>query len=185
MEISFSEYRPHIDELEKYNQQIQECMIFENRHTPYTMEVIRVAWEQLNTQLTRQIAEIKNQIYTLQKKGISEEQMNEFRAAFAHFDKSHTRMFLIYLNYFHYIYLLGRLDPKEFRSCLIACGYNIREDRQGDADFQRIMSNVDPTQTGFVTFESFLDFMTHECSEEDNVDQLILAFKTLSADKVS
>jgi len=47
------------------------------------------------------------------------------------------------------------------------------------------MLNVDPTQTGFVTFESFLAFMTRECSEEDNVDQLILAFKTLSADKVS
>jgi actinin alpha len=188
MEKSFAQYRPHIDELEKYNQQIQECMIFENRHTPYTMEVIRVAWEQLNTQLTRQIAEIKNQIYTLEKKGISEEQMNEFRAAFAHFDKSHTRMFFFYLNFsklFSLYYLIGRLDPKEFRSCLIACGYNIREDRQGDADFQRIMSNVDPTQTGFVTFESFLDFMTHECSEEDNVDQLILAFKTLSADKVT
>ncbi|UJR15494.1 hypothetical protein I4U23_002437 [Adineta vaga] len=167
METSFIQYRPHIDELEKYNQQIQECMIFENRHTPYTMEVIRVAWEQLNTQLTRQIAEIKNQIYTLEKKGISEEQMNEFRAAFAHFDKSRSR----------------RLDPKEFRSCLIACGYNIREDRQGDADFQRLMTDVDPSQTGFVTFESFLDFMTRENSEEDNVDQLIQAFKTLSTDK--
>ncbi|CAF2152013.1 unnamed protein product [Rotaria magnacalcarata] len=167
METSAAQYRPHIDELEKYNQQIQECMIFENRHTPYTMEVIRVAWEQLHTQLTRQIAEVKNQIYTLEKKGISEEQMNEFRAAFAHFDKSRSR----------------RLDPKEFRSCLIACGYNIREDRQGDADFQRIMANVDPTHTGFVTFESFLDFMTRECSEEDSVDQLTLAFKTLSADK--
>ena len=79
---------------------------------------------------------------------------------------------------------LGRLDPKEFRACLIACGYNIREDRQGDVDFQRIMANVDPTQTGFVTFESFLDFMTRECSEEDSVDQLTLAFKTLSGDKV-
>ncbi|CAF4715246.1 unnamed protein product, partial [Rotaria sp. Silwood2] len=167
METNVLQYRPHIDELEKYNQQIQECMIFENRHTPYTMEVIRVAWEQLNTQLTRQIAEIKNQIYTIEKKGISEEQMNDFRAAFAHFDKSRCR----------------RLDPKEFRSCLIACGYNIREDRQGDVDFQRIMSNVDPTQTGFVTFESFLDFMTRECSEEDNVDQLTLAFKTLAGDK--
>ncbi|CAF1180208.1 unnamed protein product [Adineta ricciae] len=167
METNVVQYRPHIDELEKYNQQIQECMIFENRHTPYTMEVIRVAWEQLNTQLTRQIAEIKNQIYTLEKKGISEEQMNEFRAAFAHFDKGRCR----------------RLDPKEFRACLIACGYNIREDRQGDVDFQRIMANVDPTQTGFVTFESFLDFMTRECSEEDSVDQLALAFKTLSGDK--
>jgi actinin alpha len=52
-------------------------------------------------------------------------------------------------------------------------------------DFQRIMANVDPTQTGFVTFESFLDFMTRECSEEDSVDQLTLAFKTLSGDKVN
>lgn len=80
---------------------------------------------------------------------------------------------------------LGRLDPKEFRACLIACGYNIREDRQGDVDFQRIMANVDPTQTGFITFESFLDFMTRECSDEDSVDQLTLAFKTLSGDKVN
>ena len=169
MEKDLVQYRPNLDELEKANQKIQENMIFENRHTPYTMEVIRVAWEQLNTQLTRQIAEIKNQIYTLEKKGISEEQMNEFRTAFAHFDKSKTR----------------RLDPKEFRSCLIACGYNIREDRQGDADFQRIMTNVDPSQTGYVTFESFLDFMTRECSEEDSVDQLTSAFKTLAGDKVS
>ena len=37
MESNVVQYRPHIDELEKYNQQIQECMIFENRHTPYTM----------------------------------------------------------------------------------------------------------------------------------------------------
>ncbi|CAF0792573.1 unnamed protein product [Didymodactylos carnosus] len=167
MEMNVSQYRPHIEELEKYNQEIQEQMIFENRHTPYTMETIRVAWEQLNTQLTRQINEIKNQIYTIEKKGISEEQMNEFRGAFAHFDRSRQR----------------RLDPKEFRSCLIACGYNIREDKQGDVDFQRIMHNVDPSQTGFVTFESFVDFMTRECSEEDNVDHLVLAFKTLAGDK--
>jgi actinin alpha len=93
--------------------------------------------------------------------------------------------FLFFIMIILFILKIGRLDPKEFRSCLIACGYNIREDRQGDADFQRIMTNVDPSQTGFVTFESFLDFMTHECSEEDNVDQLILAFKTLSADKVN
>lgn len=46
------------------------------------------------------------------------------------------------------------------------------------------MANVDPTQTGFITFESFLDFMTRECSEEDSVDQLAMAFKTLSGDKV-
>ena len=83
------------------------------------------------------------------------------------------------------ILYLGRLDPKEFRLCLIAFGYNIHEDRQGDVDFQRIMTNVDSTQIGSVTFESYLHFMTRECPEKDNVDQLTQAFKTLSADKVS
>ena len=32
-------FRPNIDELERYNQDIHEAMIFDNRHTPYTMEV--------------------------------------------------------------------------------------------------------------------------------------------------
>ena len=40
--------------------------------------------------------------------------MNEFRMSFNHFDKNRTR----------------RLDPKEFRSCLISLGYNIRDDKQ-------------------------------------------------------
>ena len=32
-------FKPNIDELERYNQEVQEAMIFENRHTVYTMEV--------------------------------------------------------------------------------------------------------------------------------------------------
>lgn len=35
-------FRPSIDELERYNQDIHEAMIFDNRHTPYTMEVGRL-----------------------------------------------------------------------------------------------------------------------------------------------
>lgn len=54
------------------------------------------------------------QILTRDSKGITEEQMNEFRMSFNHFDKSRTR----------------RLEPKEFRSCLISLGYNIRDDKQ-------------------------------------------------------
>jgi len=34
-------FRPNMDELERYNQDIHEAMIFDNRHTPYTMEVGR------------------------------------------------------------------------------------------------------------------------------------------------
>lgn len=40
--------------------------------------------------------------------------MNEFRVSFNHFDKNRTR----------------RLEPKEFKACLVSLGYNIRDDRQ-------------------------------------------------------
>lgn len=54
------------------------------------------------------------QILTRDSKGISEDQMNEFRVSFNHFDKNRTR----------------RLEPKEFKACLVSLGYNIRDDRQ-------------------------------------------------------
>ena len=38
-EVAVNQYRPHMDELEKIHQDVQEGMIFENRYTHYTMEV--------------------------------------------------------------------------------------------------------------------------------------------------
>lgn len=160
-------YKPHMDELESINQEVQEAMIFENTHTPYTMETIRVGWEQLLTAIARNINEVENQILTRDSKGISEDQMNEFRLSFNHFDKNRTR----------------RLEPKEFKACLVSLGYNIREDRQGDADFQRIMSIVDPNHSGYVTFDSFLDFMTRETADTDTAEQVMQSFKILAGDK--
>lgn len=160
-------YKGHMDELESINQEVQEAMIFENRHTQYTMETIRVGWEQLLTAIARNINEVENQILTRDSKGISEDQMNEFRLSFNHFDKNRTR----------------RLEPKEFKACLVSLGYNIRDDRQGDADFQRIMSVVDPNHSGYVTFDSFLDFMTRETADTDTAEQVMQSFKILAGDK--
>merc|ERR1712112_310570 len=75
---------------------------------------------------------------------INQEQLNEFRASFNHFDKSRT----------------GRLNPEEFKNCLISLGYSVGQDKQGEIDFQRILSIVDPNASGYVQFDCFLDFMT-------------------------
>merc|ERR1719317_636062 len=160
-------YKPNIDELERYNQEVQEAMIFENRYTQYTMETLRVGWEQLLTAVARNINEVENQILTRDSKGISEDQMNEFRMSFNHFDKNRTR----------------RLEPKEFKACLISLGYKIRDDRQGEADFQRIMSIVDPNGSSYVTFDAFLDFMTRETADTDTAEQVMQSFKILAGDK--
>lgn len=56
---------------------------------------------------------------------------------------------------------------------------------QGEAEFARIMSLVDPNSTGLVTFQSFVDFMTRETSETDTAEQVMASFKILAGDKVS
>ncbi|XP_050407376.1 alpha-actinin, sarcomeric isoform X1 [Patella vulgata] len=160
-------FRPHMDELERINQEVQESMIFENRYTQYTMETLRVGWEQLLTALARNINELENQILTRDSKGISAQQMNEFKMSFSHFDKNKT----------------SRLEPKEFKACLVSLGYNIRDDKQGEADFQRIMAIVDPNRSGFITFEAFIDFMTRETADTDTAEQVMQSFKILAGDK--
>ena len=56
------------------------------------LQHIRVGWEQLLTTIARTINEVENQILTRDAKGISQEQLNEFRASFNHFDRvSRTR----------------------------------------------------------------------------------------------
>lgn len=106
-------YKPNIEELEKIHQAVQESMIFENQYTHYTMETLRVGWEQLLTSINRNINEVENQILTRDSKGITQEQLNEFRSSFNHFDKNRT----------------GRLAPEEYKSCLVSLGYSIGRDR--------------------------------------------------------
>uniref|UniRef100_A0A8C3PYQ7 Actinin alpha 1 n=1 Tax=Chrysolophus pictus TaxID=9089 RepID=A0A8C3PYQ7_CHRPC len=161
-EKSIVNYKPKIDQLEGDHQQIQEALIFDNKHTNYTMEHIRVGWEQLLTTIARTINEVENQILTRDAKGISQEQMNEFRASFNHFDRKKT----------------GMMDCEDFRACLISMGYNM-----GEAEFARIMSIVDPNRMGVVTFQAFIDFMSRETADTDTADQVMASFKILAGDK--
>uniref|UniRef100_A0AAQ5Z4J0 Actinin, alpha 1 n=1 Tax=Amphiprion ocellaris TaxID=80972 RepID=A0AAQ5Z4J0_AMPOC len=166
-EKSIVNYKPKIDQLEGDHQLIQEALIFDNKHTNYTMEHIRVGWEQLLTTIARTINEIENQILTRDAKGISQEQLNEFRASFNHFDRDHS----------------GTLGAEEFKACLISLGFDIANDAQGENEFSRIMSIVDPNRMGIVTFQAFIDFMSRETADTDTADQVMASFKVLAGDK--
>uniref|UniRef100_A0A8C1JB79 Actinin, alpha 2b n=1 Tax=Cyprinus carpio TaxID=7962 RepID=A0A8C1JB79_CYPCA len=155
-------YKPNIDRLEGDNQLIQESLIFDNKHTNYTMEHIRVGWELLLTTIARTINEIETQILTRDAKGISQEQMNEFRSSFNHFDRKKN----------------GAMDSDDFRACLISMGYDL-----GEVEFARIMMLVDPNTSGIVSFQSFIDFMTRETADTDTAEQVIASFRILAADK--
>ncbi|XP_055090399.1 alpha-actinin-2 isoform X1 [Symphalangus syndactylus] len=155
-------YKNNIDKLEGDHQLIQEALVFDNKHTNYTMEHIRVGWELLLTTIARTINEVETQILTRDAKGITQEQMNEFRASFNHFDRRKN----------------GLMDHEDFRACLISMGYDL-----GKAEFARIMTLVDPNGQGTVTFQSFIDFMTRETADTDTAEQVIASFRILASDK--
>ncbi|KAI9536913.1 Alpha-actinin-4 [Dissostichus eleginoides] len=166
-QTSIMSYMPEINTLEGSHQLIQEALIFDNQYTSYTMEHLRVGWEQLLTTIARTINEVENQILTRDAKGISQEQLYEYRASFNHFDKDHS----------------GALMAEEFKACLISLGYDVENNKQGDSEFARIMSIVDPNNSGAVTFQAFIDFMSRETTDTDTADQVIASFKILAADK--
>ena len=56
---------------------------------------------------------------------------------------------------------------------------------QGEIDFQRILSIVDPNASGYVQFDCFLDFMTRESTDVYTAEQVIDSFRILAADKVN
>lgn len=82
-------YKSHMEELEKLNQGIQESMVFENRYTQYTMETLRVGWEQLLTSINRNINEVENQILTRDSKGIKFKVFFLYQPEMSSFDWPH------------------------------------------------------------------------------------------------
>ncbi|OBS82507.1 hypothetical protein A6R68_23514 [Neotoma lepida] len=147
-------YKSNIDRLEGDHQLLQEGLVFDNKHTVYSMELL--------TSIARTINEVENQVLTRDAKGLSQEQLNEFRASFNHFDRKRN----------------GMMEPDDFRACLISMGYDL-----GEVEFARIMTMVDPNAAGVVTFQAFIDFMTRETAETDTAEQVVASFKILAGDK--
>ena len=47
-----------------------------------------------------------------------------------------------------------------------------------------LFAQCDPNETGYVSFEAFLDFMTKETVDQDTSEQVMDSFKILAGDKV-
>lgn len=62
-------------------------MVFDNPHSEYTMEGLRASWGQLMAAINRTLNETQNQILIRDSKGLSEEQIAEYRKSFNYFDK--------------------------------------------------------------------------------------------------
>ncbi|VDD80990.1 unnamed protein product [Mesocestoides corti] len=152
MDEEFAKMKPTLLDAERCYQDLQAHGVYTVPQTSYTMDTLRLGWEQLLTNVKRAINEVEVQIMAREASNLSESQLNDFRRCFNHFDRKRLR----------------RLDISEFKACL------------GDVDFRRILANVDPAGSGFVTFDSFMRFMTKQASGSESAEQLIDSFRVLA-----
>lgn len=124
-------------------QAIEAALVFHNPHTQYTMEALRASWAQLLSAMSRALNETDNQILIRDSKGLTEEQLSEYRKSFDHFDKVHvcvcvllccvwTEHVVVGFNWNTLCYppqdSSGQLDKNEYRACLLSLGYKLGND---------------------------------------------------------
>ncbi|XP_064403007.1 alpha-actinin-1-like [Halichondria panicea] len=160
-------YQPEIDAAESANQALENAIVFDNPHTQYSMDSIRSSWALLMAAINRATNETQNQILIRDSKGLSEAQLQEYRQSFNHFDKDKS----------------GQLDKNEFRACLLSLGYKLGNDPMADPVYDKIWGDIDPNETGYVSFEAFVQFMSKEMVDEDSADQVMASFKILAGEK--
>ena len=68
-------------------QAVEAALVFDNPHSEYTMEALRANWGQMMAAINRAMNETDNQILIRDSKGLTQEQVAEYRKSFNHFDK--------------------------------------------------------------------------------------------------
>jgi Ca2+-binding EF-hand superfamily protein len=161
-------YQPEMDSAEEIHRQTQAALIFDNKHSKFSMKGLRANWTGLLLAIQRAKNETENQILIRDSKGLSEDQIKEYRQSFDHFDRDHS----------------GQLDKNEYRACLLSLGYKLGSDPTNDPEFDTLWAEIDPNETGYVTFEAFLDFMSRRMVDQDTADQVLESFKILAGEKL-
>ncbi|TGZ69187.1 hypothetical protein CRM22_003879 [Opisthorchis felineus] len=154
-------------EIEELGARLEERLILDNRYTEHSTVGLSQAWDQLNQLAMRMQHNLEQQIQARNVSGVSEEALREFSMMFKHFDKDKS----------------GRLDHREFKSCLRALGHDLHEVTEGqiDEEFEAILNVVDPNRDGFVTLQEFMAFMiSRETENVQSREEVEEAFRALT-----
>lgn len=153
--------RAQLDELSALNRQIEEAGITSNKLTNLTYPFLQAAYEGLVKAAADKESVLQKEIIQKGNKGVTAEQLAEFKEAFDHFDKDKT----------------GQLTRLQFKSCLQSLG----EDPT-DAELDRLLA-AHANASGNVPFEAFAQIMSQRAADSDSKDQILDAFKIIAGDK--
>eukprot|EP00730_Choanoeca_flexa_P012847 TRINITY_DN4677_c0_g1_i1.p1 TRINITY_DN4677_c0_g1~~TRINITY_DN4677_c0_g1_i1.p1 ORF type:complete len:900 (+),score=364.16 TRINITY_DN4677_c0_g1_i1:69-2702(+) len=166
LQTDLESHQSMVDKLEDINRRAQEALIFSNPLTDITMESLRGQFSALRGRINAQVNHLENQILSRDSTNLTDEQIKEYQASFAHFDKNKN----------------GRLDKLEFRGVLLSLGFPIPQvpEEGNDAEFDRIWACVDANGEGTCELDEFVNFMAQEAAGAESATELLEAFKILA-----
>jgi len=132
----------------------------ENQYTDFTLEELLLLLEQVKNVLKKKKQAIQNQLSASGTSSITEDQMNDFKETFKHFDKDRS----------------NALDKLEFRACLKTLGQDLNDDA-----FNKLFSQLAGSGDK-INFDTFVKYMISLLEDTDDSVQIKQSFKILSND---
>ncbi|EGC35011.1 hypothetical protein DICPUDRAFT_47922 [Dictyostelium purpureum] len=157
-----SEKKSLLDDLIATATQLEEAQVTENKHTQHTLDSVKLKWEKLTTAAKKQEQVFEGEILSKQVSGVSAEELSEFKACYSHFDKDND----------------NKLNRLEFGSCLKSLGEDLTEDQ-----LSAVITKIDADNSGFISFEEFVEYMVSSRKGSDNAESIKAAFKVMAEDK--
>jgi Ca2+-binding EF-hand superfamily protein len=149
--------------LESANSHLDIAQIEDNPLTDHSLDELQSEYETVRGIAKKKKIALETELFSQQnKKGVSPEQLNEFRETFNHFDKNGD----------------GLLDKNELKACLNALGVVF----DSDAAFEAVFAELSKGGAG-VDFDSFVDYMIKITEDTDSAEQIKSSFRILSNDK--
>jgi len=133
----------------------------ENPYTDFTLEELVLLLEQVKNVIKKKKQAIVGQLADTNTSNVTEDQINEFKETFKHFDKDRS----------------NALDKLEFRACLQTLGQAYTDDA-----FNKLFSEL-AHGGDRIDIDTFVKYMVSLLEDTDNAEQIKQSFKILANDK--
>jgi len=151
-----------LSQLAEINTKMDQRNITNNEYTGHTYESLSLNADSIVEFVNKQVGLIEKQIIDESGKGISQEQLNEFKDTFKAFDKDKS----------------NTLEKHEFKACLSALGYDASDDA-----VNKLVGELGKQVPGKIVFDEFVDYMISKTQNVDSPTTIKDSFKEVASGK--
>ena len=122
---------------------------------------------------------------SIEKFGLTEEEVEEIREAFNLFDTDGSGdeflhnlcVHLLLMSYYIVLFNTGSIDPKELKAAMQSLGFEAK-----NQTIYQMISDIDKDNNGAIDFEEFVSMMTAKMSDKDSREGIQKVFNLFDDD---